>query len=106
MIKDFVEVLTSVFIPSAKVFVANNGAGQYLVFAESLKQEQVDAALFQIGVILKETAKERGYRIDLQTGSACAGEESCHFIRELLSIAMKRVGGAPAGAAGKVPVTV
>ena len=106
MIKDFVEVLTSVFIPSAKVFVANNGAGQYLVFAESLKQEQVDAALFQIGVILEETAKERGYRIDLQTGSACAGEESCHFIRELLSIAMKRVGGAPAGAAGKVPVTV
>lgn len=31
MIKDFVEIITSVFAPSNKVFVGNNGAGQYLI---------------------------------------------------------------------------
>ena len=38
MIKDFVEILTSVFAPSDKVFVGNNGAGQYLIFAENMEK--------------------------------------------------------------------
>ena len=92
MIKDFVAILTSVFAPSDKLFVGNNGAGQYLIFAEALPQEQVHAALFQIGVVLEEKSKDRGYQIDLQCGFACAGEEECYYIRELLSTAMKRVG--------------
>ena len=92
MIKDFVAILTSVFAPSDKLFVGNNGAGQYLIFAEALPQEQVHAALFQIGVVLEEKSKDRGYQIDLQCGFACAEEEKCYYIRELLSTAMKRVG--------------
>ncbi|MCX4315385.1 MAG: GGDEF domain-containing protein [Lachnospiraceae bacterium] len=92
MIKDFVAILTSVFTPSDKLFVGNNGAGQYLIFAESLDLEQIHAALFQIGVVLEEKSTERGYQIDLQYGVACAGEEQCYYIRELLSTAMKRVG--------------
>ena len=52
MLKDFVELLTAVFLPSEKLFVANNGAGQYLIFAEALRREQVDAALFQLRVLL------------------------------------------------------
>ena len=83
---------TSVFTPSDKLFVGNNGAGQYLIFAESLDLEQIHAALFQIGVVLEEKSTERGYQIDLQYGVACAGEEQCYYIRELLSTAMKRVG--------------
>lgn len=91
IIKDFVGILTSVFIPSDKLFVGNNGAGQYLIFAESLEREQVNAALTQIGLVMEEKAQERGYHIGLQSGSACAGEEQCYYIRELLSTAMKRV---------------
>ncbi len=91
MIKDFVETMTSVFIPSDKLFVGNNGAGQYLIFAESLEAERVNAALFQIGVVLEQISKDRGYHVDLRSGYACAGEEGCFYIRELLSTAMKRV---------------
>lgn len=91
IIKDFVGILTSVFIPSDKLFVGNNGAGQYLIFVESLEREQVNAALTQIGLVMEEKAQERGYHIGLQSGSACAGEEQCYYIRELLSTAMKRV---------------
>lgn len=90
MIKDFVEILTSAFTPSDKLFVGNNGAGQYLIFAESLTKEQVTGALFQVGVVLEERSKDKGYHVELQTGFACAGEEQCYYIRELLSIAMKR----------------
>ena len=92
MIKDFVEILTSVFAPSDKMFVGNNGAGQYLIFAESLDPEQVNAALFQVSVVLEQKSKDTGYHIELQNGFACAGQEQCYYIRELLSTAMKRVG--------------
>ncbi len=97
IIKDFVGVLTSVFVPSDKLFVGNNGAGQYLLFAESLEREQVNAALTQIGLVMEEKAGERGYHIGLQSGSACAGEEQCYYIRELLSTAMKRANSTHAG---------
>lgn len=93
LIRDFVEILTSVFVPSDKLFAANNGAGQYLIFAESMEQEQVNAALFQISVVLTEKARSCGYFIELQSGFACAGQEQCFYLRELLSTAMKRVGG-------------
>ncbi len=97
MIKDFVEILTSVFAPSDKVFVGNNGAGQYLIFAENMEEEQVNAALFQVSVVLREKAQSCGYFIELQSGHACAGKEQCFYIRELISIAMKRVGGKGTG---------
>ena len=97
MIKDFVEILTSVFAPSDKVFVGNNGAGQYLIFAENMEEEQVNAALFQVSVVLMEKAQSCGYFIELQSGHACAGKEQCFYIRELISIAMKRVGGTGTG---------
>ncbi len=97
MIKDFVEILTAVFVPSDKMFVGNNGAGQYLIFAENMEKEQVNAALFQISVVLTQKANDCGYFIELQSGSACAGEEQCFYIRELLSIAMKRVSGKTEG---------
>ena len=101
MIKDFVEVITSVFPPSDKVFVGNNGAGQYLIFAESMDQEQVAAALFQVGVVLEERSRDCGYHIDLRHGFARAEEEQCFYIRELLSIAMKRVGAGDAAKAAE-----
>ena len=97
MIKDFVEILTSVFAPSDKVFVGNNGAGQYLIFAENMEEEQVNAALFQVSVVLMEKAQSCGYFIELPSGHACAGKEQCFYIRELISIAMKRVGGKGTG---------
>lgn len=100
MIRDFVEILTSVFAPSEKTFVGNNGAGQYLIFAENMDQEQVNAALFQVSVVLTEKAGSCGYFIELHSGFACAGQEQCFYIRELLSIAMKRVGS---GRAKKEP---
>lgn len=96
MIKDFAEILTSVFAPSDKMFVGNNGAGQYLIFAEALEPEQTESALFQIGVALEARSGERGYLLELQSGFAQAGEEHSYYIRELLSIAMKRAGAAKA----------
>lgn len=99
MIKDFVEIMTSVFMPSDKLFAANNGAGQYLIFADALDKEQVRAALFQMNVILEQRSRDRGYHMDLQYGFACAGEEQCYYIRELLSIAMKRVSAGKSGQA-------
>ncbi|MCI9146841.1 MAG: GGDEF domain-containing protein [Hungatella sp.] len=94
MIKDFVAVMTSVFAPSDKMFVGNNGAGQYLIFAESLGKDQVNAAILQLSIVLEEKSKDCGYHIELQNGFACAGEEQCYYIRQLLSTAMKRVHGA------------
>ena len=101
MIKDFVSVLTCVFPPSGSLFVGNNGAGQYLVFAESLDKGQVSAALSQMGVMLEEKSGNGGGQIELRHGFACAGEEKCRYIRELLSIAMKRVGNARPERAGE-----
>lgn len=96
MIKDFAEILTSVFVPSDKMFVGNNGAGQYLIFAEALETEQTESALFQIGVALEARSGERGYLLELQSGFAQAGEEHSYYIREVLSVAMKRTGAAKA----------
>ena len=94
MLKDFAGMLTSIFAPSDRLFVGNNGAGQYLIFAEALEREQAEAALFQVGVALEQKAQERGYRLELQNGFAQAGAEQCYYIRELLSPAMKRTGPA------------
>ena len=57
-----------------------------------MDKEQVIAALFQVGIVLEERSRERGYHIDLKHGYAYAAEEQCFYIRELLSITMKRVG--------------
>lgn len=92
MIKDFAKILTSVFPPSDRLFLGNNGAGLYLIFAENMGKEQVDAALLQTDLLLKQKTEEYGYRIELQYGFACANEEKCYYIRKLLAIAMARVG--------------
>ena len=58
-------MLTSIFPPSDKLFVGNNGAGQYLVFVESLEPEQAEAALFQIQVALEQGQwNQAGQRLD------------------------------------------
>ncbi|MCI8970023.1 MAG: GGDEF domain-containing protein [Oscillibacter sp.] len=92
MLKDFAGILTSVFPPCEKLFVGNNGAGQYLIFAESLGAEQAEAALFQAGVALEQKSRDRGYRLELQSGFAQAGAEKCYYIRELLSAAIRQTG--------------
>ncbi len=92
MIKEVVEIITTVFTPSDRLFMGNNGAGQYLIFAESLKKEEITAGLFQIQVLLEQKSKEKEYQIQLLSSFACAGEEQCRYIRQLLSIAMKRLG--------------
>ena len=94
MLRDFAGMLTSIFPPSDKLFVGNNGAGQYLVFVESLEPEQAEAALFQIQVALEQKSQERGYRLELQHGFAQADADQCYYIRELLSAAIRRVGAA------------
>lgn len=91
MIKDVVEIITSVFTPSDRLFIGNNGAGQYLIFAESLNKEEISAGLFQIDTLLDQKSREKGYHIELLSSFACAGEEQCRYIRQLLSIAMKRL---------------
>lgn len=94
MLKDFAAILTSVFPPSERLFVGDNGAGQYLIFAESLGAEQAEAALFQAGVALEQKSQDRGYQLELQSGCAQAGIEKSYYIRELLSTAIKRTGPA------------
>ena len=61
-----------------------------------LNVEEAAAALRQMDILLAEKSRDRGYHIDLEQGLARAGEEHCAYIRELLSIAMKRVGTASA----------
>ncbi|MCI8677975.1 MAG: GGDEF domain-containing protein [Lawsonibacter sp.] len=96
MLKDFAGMLTSVFTPSDKLFVGNNGAGQYLIFADSLEADQIEAALFQIAVALEQRSRDQGYLLDLRHSYAQASKEQCYYIRELLSIAIKRVNAAGA----------
>ena len=60
MLKDFAGMLTSIFAPSDRLFVGNNGAGQYLIFAEALEREQAEAALFRVGVALEQKAQDAG----------------------------------------------
>ncbi|MDE6836769.1 MAG: GGDEF domain-containing protein [Acutalibacter sp.] len=94
MMKDFVEVLKSVFRPSDKLFVGNNGAGQYLVFVETWEAEQIKAALLQLDAALEEKSQEKGYLLKLQSGFAQAEAGKRCYIRELLSSAMKQAGAA------------
>ena len=96
MLKDFAGMLTSVFPPSDKLFVGNNGAGQYLIFADSLEADQIEAALFQMAVALEQRSQEHGYLLELRHSYAQASAEQCYYIRELLSIAIKRVNAAGA----------
>ncbi len=96
MLKDFAGMLTSVFPPSDKLFVGNNGAGQYLIFADCLETDQIEAALFQMGVALEQRSQDRGYLLELRHSYAQASAEQCYYIRELLSISIKRVHAAGA----------
>ena len=96
MLKDFAGMLTSVFPPSGKLFVGNNGAGQYLIFADSLEPDQIEAALSQVEAALEQRSQDRGYLLDLRHSYAQAGKEQCCYIRELLSTAIKRVNAAGA----------
>ena len=102
MLKDFAGMLTSAFTPSDKLFAGNNGAGQYMIFAESMEPEQVEAALLQIRAALEQKSQERGYRLELHSGFAHVGADQRRYIRELLSTAMKRAAGAKAEAASGV----
>ena len=88
--KDFAEILTSVFVPSKKVFVGYYGSGQYLIFADGIDRGHVDAALEQFGTVIRREWQQED-SIDYQTGVACAEEEKCYYIRQLLSIALHRL---------------
>jgi len=92
MIREFAEVLTSVFVPSDKVFVGNNGAGQYLIFAEGLSTSQTHASLILLGTLLEHSFKGKGYQMWLQSGFACVDTTPFRYIRGLLSQAIQRVG--------------
>lgn len=91
MMKQFADVLTSVFVPSDKVFVGDNGAGQYIVFAEETDKALAEAAISQIYTVVSERCEDERYTIVFQDGYACAEQEKCYYIRKLLSIAMKRL---------------
>ncbi len=94
ILKEFAGILTSVFQPSERLFAGNNGAGQYLIFAEGLEREQIKAALFQIETALEQKARDRGWLLKLHNGFAQADAERCYYIRELLSAAIKQAGAA------------
>lgn len=87
VIQRFADVLTSIFVPSEKVFVGYNGGGQYLIFAEGAGRKRIDMALEQLEAVIYQD-EQIGSGIDYKTGSACADEEKCYYIRKLLSMAI------------------
>lgn len=91
MMKTFANVLTSVFVPSEKVFVGYNGSAQYVIFAEDMDKRQTEAALHQIRAVVRQRCEDEEYTIIFREGFACTEEEQCYYIRKLLSLAMRNV---------------
>ncbi len=91
MLKSFVEIMRGVFVPSDDVFVGNNGAGQYLVFAKGWSREKTEDALAQIAAAVDLTNKHTAYSIRYEEGLAEAASDKCYNIRKLLSLAMKNM---------------
>ncbi len=92
MMRDFAEILTGVFVPSDKVFVGNNGAGQYLIFAQEMSTEQAYTSLILLDSLLEQSFHGKGYRVQVQSGFACVDTTASRYIRGLLSAAIQRVG--------------
>lgn len=96
MMKDFVRIVTDVFAPSDDVFVGNNGAGQYMVFAKGCSREQAVDNLGQINEAVKLSNANTQYQILYKVGLAEAATDRCYNIRKLLSLAIKNL-GVPSG---------
>lgn len=91
MLKLFADVLRNVFGADEKCFLANNGAGQYLVFADDMTEAQADAAVKHLEVLVKHCCENEQFDIQYVSGIANAQKEECFTLRKLLSVAMQRM---------------
>ncbi|MBQ7000673.1 MAG: GGDEF domain-containing protein [Oscillospiraceae bacterium] len=91
MMRTFAGVLTQIFVPSDAVFVGNNGAGQYLVFAEDMNSKQMEAAMNQLKIALASRTADMPYTIQFESGYSSIQEDQVFFVRQLLSAAMTRL---------------
>lgn len=92
MMKTFADILVNVFGAEESNFIAYNGAGQYIVFAEQMPQDHMDACISQFAALVPQRCEDEKYEIQFEYGVALAEVEKCYSIRKLLSIAMVRVG--------------
>lgn len=91
MMKIFAATLTSVFVPSGKVFVGYNGSGMYLAFVEGLDSSQIEAAVSQITTVAAQKCENESFTMELESGFALSADEECYHIRKLLSIVMGKI---------------
>ena len=89
--KLFADVLRNVFGTDEKCFVANNGAGHYLVFADDMTEAQAEAAVKHLQVLVQHACEQEQFDIQFVIGFANAQKEECFAIRKLLSVAMQQV---------------
>lgn len=92
MMKTFADILVSVFGTEENNFIAYNGSGQYIVFAEQMPQDQIGACMQQFSAIVLQRCEDTKYKIQFEYGIALAEAEKCYNIRKLLSLAMNRIG--------------
>lgn len=92
MMKTFADILVSVFGTEDNNFIAYNGAGHYIVFAEQMPQEQMEACMNQFTVMVQQRCEDTKYDILFEYGIALAEVEKCYNIRKILSAAMSRIG--------------
>ena len=92
MMKTFADILVSVFGTEENNFIAYNGAGHYIVFAEQMPQDQMEACMNQFTAMVQQRCEDAKYDILFEFGVALAGVEKCYSIRKILSAAMSRIG--------------
>lgn len=91
MMRSFADILSRVFVPSDSVFVANNGAGQYLVFSEETNADQMAAAIEQLHIMVAHMNADQPFDVNFVSGYACTGSEKVYYIRELVSLVMGKL---------------
>lgn len=92
IMKTFADVLVSVFGMEENNFIAYNGAGHYIVFAEQMPQDQMEACMNQFTAMVQQRCEDAKYEILFEYGVALAEVEKCYSIRKILSTAMSRIG--------------
>jgi len=90
-LRNFANVLTSIFEPSEKVFVANNGPGYYCVFAEGYDSKTVADELGRFRRDMAISDSKVGLITEFQEGYAVAKDDQCYDIKQLMLLARRKL---------------
>ncbi|MCI8834999.1 MAG: diguanylate cyclase [Ruminococcus sp.] len=93
MMTDFCKILREI-LPSGKVFIANNGLGQFVCFLEHSDQEQARAYVQELGRRCAEYNKEQECKVAYTCGISVSSISQIYDIRKLMIDSIGKTSGA------------